>query len=171
MKSNTTKLGEFRTYTGQTIDVFNPDPATINIQDIAHSLSMQCRFGGHTKVFYSVAEHSIAVMQRMKNRDLKLTALLHDAAEAYLLDFPRPVKNRITGYHELEENLMQMIAEKFDLMYPFPQEVKDADEAELIMEWTHFMVGNNETPINSQPPAKIKKRFLGIYNLLTGKNI
>jgi 5'-deoxynucleotidase YfbR-like HD superfamily hydrolase len=166
MKTDTTKLGEFRTYTGQTVDVFNPDPATINIQDIAHSLSMQCRFGGHTNVFYSVAQHSIAVMDRVPE-NLKLTALLHDASEAYLLDFPRPIKKQVRGYEALEEEIERTIAAKFGLHYPYPDEIKQADKEELANEWKVFMIDKHRTINGEVRPIEACVRFLSAYQSLT----
>jgi uncharacterized protein len=69
-----------RTYTGLYINVFNPKPEMIEIEDIAHALSFQCRFGGHLPKFYSVAQHSLNCSYLVKEPALKLTALLHDAS-------------------------------------------------------------------------------------------
>lgn len=158
-----------RTFTGQQVDVFNPDPNTINIQDIAHSLSMQCRFGGHTRVFYSVAQHSIAVMDRVPE-ELKLTALLHDASEAYLLDFPRPVKKQVRGYEALEDEMERTIAAKFGLHYPYPDEIKEADKEELEIEWRVLMI-NKRTLTGEMRPTEAYIEFLTAYNNLIKPNI
>jgi 5'-deoxynucleotidase YfbR-like HD superfamily hydrolase len=66
----------------------NPEPEEIYIEDIAHALSLNCRFNGHTERFYSVAQHSCMVakhvMEYSQNPIWGLAALLHDAAEAYI---------------------------------------------------------------------------------------
>jgi sialic acid synthase SpsE len=85
----------------------------ITIEDIAHALSNQCRFSGHVERFYSVAQHSVLVASFSKN---KLAGLLHDASEAYLVDVPRPIKPEFPAYAEIEKNIMQVIAKKYDLI-------------------------------------------------------
>lgn len=114
------------TYTGVKFNFLEPTPDMVQIEDIAHSLSHQCRFSGHTKVFYSVAEHSIRVAQNSGERFF-LTGLLHDASEAYIHDIPSPVKPYLTNYHELEEGIMKAVAAKFGIVWPLPDIVKDAD--------------------------------------------
>jgi len=92
-----------QTFTGKKIDIMNPKPEAVDIQDIAHALSMICRFGGHCRDFYSVAEHSLLV-ERLGTRSNRGTMnwttqqmefLLHDAAEAYVGDTITPIKNGI----------------------------------------------------------------------------
>ena len=78
------------TYTGKKFFPFDPRPEQICIEDIAHGLSMLCRFSGQCPYFYSVAEHSIYVVHCLPD-NLQLEGLLHDASEAYLADLPRPV--------------------------------------------------------------------------------
>lgn len=116
-----------RTFTGQYVNVFDPDPETIMIEDIAHALSQTCRFGGHTYEPYSVAQHSIEVSKLLPEY-MQLTGLLHDATEAYMCDIPRPIKRHLHEYKDVEERLMQVIATKFKLIYPFPPELKIADK-------------------------------------------
>lgn len=93
----------FQSFTGRRIVIDEPDPEVIDVIDIAHALSMTCRYGGHCKNFYSVAEHSELVTDIGK-RDApgshtdpvgQLFLLLHDAAEAYLGDVITPVKRAI----------------------------------------------------------------------------
>ncbi len=129
-----------RTFTGQYVNVFEPDPETIKIEDIAHSLARQCRFGGHLPNFYSVAQHSLNCAYITDNKELKLAALLHDASEAYLLDIPRPIKSGLTNYKEIEDKLMMVIANKFGFEYPLPVEVKKVDEIMLETEWYALML-------------------------------
>lgn len=106
-----------KTFTGKRFDVTNPDPDQIDIKDIAHALSNQCRYGGHSRKFYSVAEHSIYVAM-MCSWNTKLCGLLHDASEAYLVDIPRPIKHSLflTGYRELETQVQNVINRRFNVI-------------------------------------------------------
>ena len=91
-----------QTHSGKMFDIFNPTPEDICIEDIAHALAMQCRFNGHTKEFYSVAEHSLNVARIVNHltSDPKtvMHALMHDAHEAYLGDLPGPWADKILFY-------------------------------------------------------------------------
>lgn len=129
-----------RTHTGIYFNVFEPTIEMINIHDIAHALSHLCRFGGHTPFFYSVAQHSIEV-SKLVPPSLKIPALLHDAAETYLLDIPSPIKKRLNGYAELEENIMKLIAQKFKFQYPLDPKIKEADKEMLLREWEDIVLG------------------------------
>ena len=95
-------------------------------EDIAHALSMLCRFGGHCKRFYSVAEHSV-LLSRAVSPANRLWALLHDATEAYLVDVPRPLKPFLVGYREAEDKIARAVCERFGLPMEMPAEVKSAD--------------------------------------------
>ena len=122
-----------QTYTGKRFDLLEPRQEDIDDNDIAHALSMLCRFTGHTKFFYSVAEHSYNVSTLVENfvrrvggsaKDAAhagLEALLHDAAEAYVGDMSRPLKQLVasaevplgsdgfTSYKMLEERIAELI--------------------------------------------------------------
>lgn len=111
---------------------------TIVVEDIAHALSMECRYSGHCERFYSVAEHSVRVAeilrQRGAPRPLIFAGLLHDASEAYLKDIPRPLKVRseFAGYRAAEERLQARIYATFGLDDQrdwFEASVKRADRA------------------------------------------
>lgn len=140
------------TWTGVLIDITNPFPSDINIKDIAHSLSMQCRFIGHVDRFYSVAEHSVnvAAMVSPKNR---LAALLHDAVEAYLSDIASPIKRLLPDYYVYEHKLQEVIANTYMYEYPFDPEIKQADNAALLWEAEHLMrsKGNSWAHLYSTP--------------------
>ena len=111
------KNGVIETFTGALFDPFNPDSELIRIEDIAHALSNLCRFAGHSTQFYSVAQHSINCY-KLVPREHALSALLHDATEAYMVDMPTPIKNRLPKYMEKEDALMEVIYKKFNLEYP-----------------------------------------------------
>ncbi len=145
-----------RTFTGAYINVFDPNLDDIYIEDGAHAMSMQCRFGGHTKEFYSVAQHSMWVAERVPDR-LKLAALLHDMPEAYLVDIPKPIKKGLDDYNKVEHTLMIAIATKFKFEYPFHKLIKKADRAALKYEWKNKVLNNT---FKSMTPSQAKKAFL-----------
>ena len=128
------------TYTGRSVRPLNARVGDICIEDIAHALSLQCRFGGHTKRFYSVAEHSIYVAG-MVPKEQRLAALLHDAAEAYLVDLPRPLKvlPEFAAYRQAEEHLMAVIGKCFGFDPALTFEIHDADQAMCAQEMRELM--------------------------------
>jgi len=154
---------KIRTFTGKYINPLDPDPELICIEDIAHALSMQCRFGGHTKIFYSVAEHSMAVAKRLLHSEM-LAGLLHDAAEAYLIDLPAPIKSQLPGYKEAENQIMDVIAEKYDFKLQLNDRIKAADMAELIFEWEAFVVCKEPPHYTAAHSPRIAKaKFLEMF--------
>jgi uncharacterized protein len=120
------------TATGKKFYPFNPKPDDVCIEDIAHALGNQCRFGGHTRRYYSVAEHSYHVSSLCVN--YPLWGLLHDAGEAYMIDIPAPIKKHLPGVKEVENKIMEAIVLKFnlepqsELIYTLPYEVKLYDQ-------------------------------------------
>lgn len=99
------------TYTGLLVDPLDISMSQIRIEDIAHALSLQCRYNGHCKEFYSVAQHSVQVCDFLDfgNPRIRLFGLLHDAAEAYLGDMIKPLKEEIPLYKEYEYILQDRI--------------------------------------------------------------
>lgn len=93
------------TYTGRQFWPLDPRPEDVCLEDIAHALSNLCRFNGHCRSFYSVAQHSVLVSE---NCVFAFRGLLHDAAEAYLGDMSRPMKrSRLGGAYQLAEIHLQ----------------------------------------------------------------
>ena len=117
------------------IDPINPDPNDIFIEDIAHALSMQCRYSGHTNEFYSVAEHSVRTSYIVPPEDA-LDALGHDMSEYALVDVPSPLKNSLFGeqYRVVEKRLMYVISKKYGFRSEMPESVKIADNIMLATE-------------------------------------
>lgn len=160
-----------RTYTGQDIDVLNPDPDLICIEDIAHSLSYMLRFCGHTNEFYSVARHSIHCLERVEevgeNKSLQLAALLHDASEAYMMDIPSPLKQCLPEYKKIENNLMAVIAQKFGFDYPLHPMIHQFDKALCEIEFSRFMDGKRTlecTTTHHKDEWEFSSRALRIIN-------
>ncbi len=94
--------GICQTHSGIAWNLLDPDPESVRIEDIAHALSNQCRYNGHCKEFYSVAEHSVRVASCLPPKH-QLAGLLHDAAEAYIGDIVRPLKPLLRDYRAIEE--------------------------------------------------------------------
>jgi len=128
-----TPNGWIQTYTGRKFVVMDPDPECIVIEDIAHSLANQCRYAGHCLQFYSVAEHCYHLWA-LASPENKHVALMHDATEAYLVDVPRTVKEALGDYRPLEHKYAEIIAKRFNLEYPWPEEVHDLDNRILLDE-------------------------------------
>jgi hypothetical protein len=136
--------GAIQTVSGRWVDPLAPDPAAIDIGDIAQALANQCRFGGHSRRFYSVAQHSAIVSDVCEERGARageaLAALLHDAGEAYLVDLPHPIKHRSDlgpPYRRAEKLLEEAIRVHFDLGDP-PAEMKSIDRSLLATERAAF---------------------------------
>lgn len=137
----------------------DPRVDDICIGDIAHALSMQCRFGGHSKVFYSVAQHSVLVA-RLVSPANKLVGLMHDATEAYLQDIIRPLKRELrTAYKPLETAWAHAIGLVFgldDRLAELPKEVHDADRSVLVAEHRDLMAFCPDWPVGESKLAKIE---------------
>lgn len=138
---------------GRYVEPLNLDPSDVTIEDVAHSLSNQCRFSGHTSSFYSVAQHSVLVAGSCASTgcdvETILWALLHDASEAYLVDLPRPIKHAPgigSFYRKAEVNAMNAVVVAFDLRgFEMPPEVHAADVAVLAAERRDLMPKGDET--------------------------
>jgi uncharacterized protein len=127
-------LGHFTTASGVDIDLLNPQVSDINIDDISHALSNICRFGGHCFPFYSVAQHS-CIVAALAPQELKLAALLHDAAEAYLGDVIKPLKLLIgERYTQFEALFELVIGLKFGVDYSDLNAIKQYDKLALEIE-------------------------------------
>lgn len=153
-------------------------PEDITIIDIAHALGMLCRYNGHCKKFYSVAEHSVLVSRLVKSENA-LWGLLHDASEAYVADVPRPLKAYLKGYKNIEKRAHQAIAQKFGLPPEIPDEVKYYDNCILLDEKEQIMMpGPDWEPsplikptgvqIECWSPSTAKANFLYRFHELTG---
>lgn len=150
------RIGDWiRTFRGKKFHPLDIKPEDIDIDDIAHALSLVNRFTGHTQTAYSVAEHSVRVMWCVQDlvvsvfavrsgRELwrfMLEALLHDASEAYLADIARPIKMlpEMEPYRKLEKGVEKAISAKYGLPFPMSPIVKRADEILLCTEARDLM--------------------------------
>jgi uncharacterized protein len=175
-----------KTYSGRILDVFNLQLEDIDIVDIAHHLSLECRFNGATPFHYSVAQHSVlcaredTICQSAFESDIEVGVchakhkLLHDASEAYLRDIPRPVKHTemFAPYRELEHKIQNKIFFKFGLSLQMPKCTKEADDRLLVREGIELMnerykLGNPSCQeICAWSPAKSESEFLYMFRQL-----
>ena len=133
-----------QTVSGRWVNPFDPDPDQLDAKNIARALANQCRFGGHSRVFYSVAQHSVIVSELVEQRggdaEDVFAALMHDASEAYLGDMPHPIKHRSplgAAFKAAEEHLEEAIRDRFRIKADVP-EIKRADRALLATERRAF---------------------------------
>jgi uncharacterized protein len=133
-----------QTVSGRWVNPFDPDPEQLDSGDIARALANQCRFGGHCRVFYSVAQHSVIVSHLVEERggdsDEAFAALMHDATEAYLGDMPHPLKHRSplgAAFKQAEDHLERALRDRFGIKPDVPA-IKAADRALLATERRAF---------------------------------
>lgn len=161
-------------------DYEKPEEYDFPIKEIAHALSNLCRYAGHTRYFYSVAEHSVYVSRLVPVR-YALEGLLHDASEAYCVDVPSPMKRLLPGYRDIEDKVQSALAEKHDLWYPFPEEVHTADHMMYRTERPIVTSGTDTIWHTDVQPAKIAIRgvqpivaynmFIQRYEEITGAKV
>lgn len=169
-----------QTFTGRQFWPLDPRSEEVSIVDISHSLAHQCRYAGHCRSFYSVAQHSVIVSHACNAEDA-LWGLLHDAAEAYLVDLPRPIKRFSdlgTHYKAMEMKLMRVICEHFKLPVVEPESVGKADNVVLVTEMRDLMAkppvawkeswGSEPLPTAIYPlsPEVAKRQFLDRFEEL-----
>ena len=188
---NKIKIDYSKTYIATHSGIFYPfevTPESVNIEDIAHALSLLCRYNGHCREFYSVAQHSVLVSELVPEQ-LKLKALLHDASEAYISDIPKPIKNEILQAQILEDKISNAIFSAFNLTPGLEPEIKRADlvmlltESEqihnngwIILDEVRKKYNSNEVPlkdliINPLSPKESKELFMSTYESLINASI
>jgi 5'-deoxynucleotidase YfbR-like HD superfamily hydrolase len=163
------------TFLGNRFYLTRPHIDDVAIEDIAHGLAYQCRFNGQTNAFYSVAQHSLMVMDLVPP-DHRFAALLHDAAEAYLGDMVKPLKNLFPEFSVIEARVMAIIGEKFGLdLTHLALSIKQADLVALATEKRDLMPHSTEPwsylaeveplphAIAPMSPEKAKEAFLVAY--------
>ena len=170
------------TFTGKHFDPTEPDATMIDIRDIAHALSLTCRGNGHVKIFFSVAQHCIncvrEAMARGYSKRVVLACLLHDASEAYMSDVPRPFKQVLPEYQQLEEQLLTVIYEKFlgeplneteqKLLKSIDNDLLYYDLKELLNEVSDEVAPNLNIKLNYEfvPFEQVESEYLTLYRKL-----
>jgi uncharacterized protein len=170
------------TYTGRRFWPLDPRSCEFSVEDWAHALANKCRFGGHCREFYSVAQHSVLVSRDLPD-ELALWGLLHDVGEAYLPDVVRPIKHRLPLLVDAEEEILRAVADWIGLAWDqagggIPAEVQQADLLALATEARDLMPtgptpwdslrGITPWPVRIRPwaPAEAKARFLEAFDQL-----
>ena len=138
------------TYSGQRFKYQSMDVNAIDIKDIAIGLANLCRFSGQCIKFYSVAQHSILASYYVPE-ELALQALLHDAAETYISDVPRPLKRLLPELVKIEESIIKRIFFKFGVDYPISKEVKEVDIKLLLAEQEILFEDQKDWGFNVEP--------------------
>ncbi|TDT73785.1 metal dependent phosphohydrolase [Litoreibacter halocynthiae] len=185
-----------RMLSGRRLDLLDPTPMDIEIEDIAHGLAFVARWNGQTmgEFAYSVAEHSVLVerlySEANPNAPVKwqLAALLHDAPEYVIGDMISPVKNAVgPGYAELDDRLTAAIHLRFGLPAAIPvavkKQIKKADKLSAWLEATQiagfsieesnkfFGAPRGSIPLPDKliprPPMEVKAEFLARFNALS----
>jgi hypothetical protein len=152
-----------QTASGLKFPLLDVDPSAILIHDIAHALSILCRFNAQCLRPYSVAEHSVHVSYEIAP-NLALVGLMHDAAEAYLGDVPGPLKSCLPHFYSIESRLLAAIGIKFGFVYPEKgtveaRELKRADIQLLVDEKAVLMAPEPEPWPPAAPPVKNSGRI------------
>jgi len=185
------KVLHIATFTGKVFDLLNPKPEMVCIEDIAHSLAYQCRYTGHTKIFYSVAQHCVLMAENPDFPGDPMKKLLHDADETYLGDIAKPWKDllrvqkgygvgsRIEGVGKTEQAVQTVIGEALGVDLSFSEDVKESDirmaateirdvmtEMDATFLWGYDLGDEAQERIISWSPEIAEVRFLKTYNNL-----
>jgi uncharacterized protein len=168
------------TYTGRQFWPTDPRPEDVDIHDIAHALSLKCRFTGHCRKFYSVAQHSVHASDLLPAK-FQLAGLVHDMAEAYICDIAKPLRGDVPVIQEIEDKLMAAIAKRYDFDPRVPARVHEIDRILCYSEMRDLFDGlDDDSPIfngvrllkhHIAPwrPKVAECAFGERFNLLTGE--
>ncbi|WP_244476657.1 hypothetical protein [Methylobacterium sp. Leaf469] len=166
---------------GVELDFLDPASCDFTIEDIAHGLSMLCRYAGQCRDFYSVAEHCLYVSDAVPEH--AFAALMHDAAEAFVGDITRPLKQMLPQYKAIELAVEEAIFIRYGVPRPMPRAVKQADLAVLAAEQAQLMPAGTDRWVRAagirparirvacMPPAEAKAAFLERFEALHGRTV
>jgi 5'-deoxynucleotidase YfbR-like HD superfamily hydrolase len=144
------------TASGLRLDLDDPSPEDIRIEDVAGGLSKVCRFAAQAREYYSVAQHALLVQRLVVEAgrpELALVALHHDSHEAYLCDIPTPLKRKIAKatnvYNQACKTLDFVISEAFGFEWPErgsseQRAIKSADDRALLIEAARLLPDGGE---------------------------
>lgn len=164
-------------YSGRMFDFLDIEKNEIEIEDVAHALANNCRFGGHCHPFYSIAEHSVRASWAAPPEHA-FAALMHDSAESVLQDMPTPIKRILRDYQILENDVERFMGRRFGYQVPLHDEVKRADLVMLATEKRDLKPNSSRwemlegiTPLEKKikpwSPGEAYQLFLARYEELT----
>lgn len=165
------------TLSGKRFSILDPDPASVEISDIACSLARQARFNGHTRFFYSVGQHSVLGAEVAPTPEIALQMLFHDATEAYIGDLVSPIKALLPDFEAIEDGIQKAICQRLGIEYPLPKVVKQIDRRLLATEvrdlittdlasWNIHTDEAFDFPIIPWSPEVTEARFLDLAQKL-----
>jgi len=128
------KTAYTQTFSGRRFYPYEPRTSDIAIADIAHALSYQCRYSGHCRQFYSVAQHSV-IVSYLVSKPNAFEGLMHDSQEAYVSDVASPIKKVVPEFAVFEQKIWSVIAERFGIKEELCHEVKTVDK--LVCKWEY----------------------------------
>lgn len=181
------------TYTGKAFDLLNSTPDMVCIEDIAHSLSLLCRYTGHVREFYSVAQHCVLMAENNEPLGDPMAKLLHDAAEAYIGDIASPWKQLLwlfdeergtrsisfkSNIYNFEQKIQNVIGLALGVNLKYSAEVKESDNRMYFTEVRDLMPTSEEfgkwrgnlKPLDGKifplGPVTAERLFLQVYHKL-----
>ena len=150
------------THSGQKFSLIDPQPEDVHIKDVAHHLGRICRFNGAVHTFYSVAQHSVFVSSLVEDQ-IKFTALLHDAGEAYYGDMSSPFKmamQELVGsrWDVILDRIDRVIKVSFNLKFTDCSEIRLSDRIAMateIRDLTYWNLENMALTLPTPDPTKL----------------
>jgi len=170
------------TSAGRYFNLVDPNHRHVCIHEIAHALAHICRFTGHVRTFYSVAQHSYHASYLVPP-EYALQALLHDAAEAYIGDVASPLKHLLPDYKAIEAGVEAAVTRHFKLPAVLHPSVKRADLIMLATEQRDLMPAHADVweciqgiepmpqPIAPMAPQSARYCFLDRFFELTAQQV
>lgn len=187
--------GWMQTYSGRKFYPLAPRAEDVELADVAHGLAMVCRYGGHARQFYSVAEHCVLVSEFVEMharnagkpddevRRLAQLALMHDSAEAYIGDMIRPLKHQpeMAEFRRAEAAIEIAVAEAFHLRWtPDAHEIIKRIDNQILVDEISYLMSDPElyvrdwlqglSPLGARfrcmPPAEAQGAFMSRYREL-----